>query len=203
MKAVIETLHISPAVYVLRVVYIVLHACLPVVSALVFVANDALFLDPLSYFFIGLSVISVLFFLSMQFISLPKTVGGMALLFVFPVLFIVLSQLVVNQRLITNLAELASQELLSVTLLGVFLWWYEHKQPATVDNTLQGFVGVLIVANLLSIAALATSAYRIQHSEGGTTSTLLIGVTLVYMLVSAVFEARAASRGVTRGVTSG
>src|SRR3989338_1143357 len=117
MESISKHLHISPAVYVLRVAYIVLHACLPVVSALAFVANDALFLDPLSYLFIGFSVIGVMFFLSMQFISMPKNVSGMVLLFVFPVLFIVISQFVYSESWITNLAYLTSQELLSVTLL--------------------------------------------------------------------------------------
>lgn len=197
MKAVLETLRISPAVYGLRVAYIVLHACLPVVSALGFVAAKALVFDPWSYFFIALSVISVMFFLSLRFTEMPNRVSSMVWLFVYPIVFIVISQFVYNEHWMVNVGYLAAQELFSVTLLGAFLWWHEHRQPASTDNTLQGFIGVLLVCNVLSIAALVASAYRMQQKTDGSTSALLLGGTLLYMLVSGVLEARTASRRVT------
>lgn len=196
MKAVLETLHISPAVYGLRVAYIVLHTFLPVVSALGFVAAKVLVFDPWSYFFIALSVISVMFFLSLRFTEMPNRVSSMVWLFVYPALFLVLSQFVYNENWKVNLAYLAAQELFSVTLLGVFLWWHEHRQPASTDKTLQGFIAVLLVCNVLSIAALVASAYRMQQTTDGSTSSLLLGGILLYMVVSAVLEARAGARRV-------
>ena len=178
-----------PPVYGLRVTYIVLHACLPVVSALTFVAKDALVFDPISYIFIAISIIGLMVSLSFNFNNLPNSIGGMVKLFLFPLLFIIIAQLFYHEGWIINLAYLTTQELLSATMVSSWLWWQERKPPST-DRTFRWFLGVMASAQIISTSAIYYSAYRLDQSS----PNWLLAITVVYMVTSAALEARLVTR---------
>lgn len=171
--------------YGLRVAYIVLQACLPVVAALAFVAKDALVFDPISYLFIALAVVGLLFSLSLNFAKLPNSVWGMLRLFLFPVVFIILAQVLYREHWSINLAYLSTQELLSASIVTGWLWRYEQKQSPK-EPTLIWFLGIMALAQIISTLAIYYSAYRLDQAS----PNWLLIVTAVYMMTSAYLEAR-------------
>lgn len=175
----------SPNVYLLRIAYIVLQACLPVVAALVFVAKDALVFDPISYLFIAVAVIGLLFSLSLNYTKLPHSVLGMLKLFLFPIVFITLAQVLYHEHWSINLAYLTTQELLSASIITGWLWWYEQRQSPK-ELTLIWFLAIMALAQIIAMLTIYYSAYRLDQAS----PNWLLIVTAVYMVVSAYLEAR-------------
>ncbi|HBY73255.1 MAG TPA: hypothetical protein DEG44_01010 [Candidatus Kerfeldbacteria bacterium] len=171
----------SRLVLSLRVTYIVLHTCLPVIVALIFVYKDVLLYEPLSYFSIALAVIGVMFMLSLNYTSLPEYNLGMVFMFIFPIVSLSVGQIVYQQNWLVSLAYITLQLFLSTIILGIWLWWEERRSGH--EPTFSVFIGLLIVANIAALLLFGYSTY--QFAQESTPWWVIAA-----LLIGAIFEAR-------------
>lgn len=141
---VLKALNITPTVYVLRVTHIVLHTLFPVAGALILVAEKMMPLGIISYAVMTFSIFAIMVFLAFDFDKLPRTIYGMTLVLVSPIVAFLVYKFAFGMSIKLSFIWTVVQELLYVVFLG--FGFLREKEPS-----LKAFIMVTTFAGVYAI----------------------------------------------------